>query len=188
MTSPHPPHILKFGDSGWMRVAWTDEDDYRVLARTEQHDGRMVITDLIVRSPRRVDSQTLKSVPIGWLEGLLNSPDVANQFDTGSNDRLEMALTEVELILDEMTTHNPQLRPSGGGPSSREPLQRPDGSDPDFFYRQVAEAYQDILRRSQKIAPVMAEEAEVPVTTARRWIQEARRRGYLPTARRGRAG
>jgi hypothetical protein len=35
---------------------------------------------------------------------------------------------------------------------------------------------------------VLAEESDVPVGTVHRWILEARRRGFLPSARQGRVG
>lgn len=60
------------------------------------------------------------------------------------------------------------------------PLSRPDGSNPDGFYRQVAEAYRDVLQTTPKVAKALAEEADVPVGTVHRWVMESRRRGFLP--------
>jgi hypothetical protein len=181
------PEVLLFGGSGWVRFAWPDRP-YRVLARTEEREGRRVITGLFVRSTEHIGSAALKSLPIGWLEGVLNTPQAHEKLTGASaeDDRLGLVLAELDLLTDEMTA-----KPAGSlvGPGvPREPLQRPDGSDPNMFYRRVAEAYMDILRRTSAIAPVIAEEADVPVGTARRWIQEARRRGFLPPARQGRAG
>jgi hypothetical protein len=68
------------------------------------------------------------------------------------------------------------------------PLSRPDGSNPDAFYREVAEAYRDVVQDHRNVAVVLAEEANVPVGTVHRWIVEARRRGFLPPARVGRVG
>ncbi len=42
--------------------------------------------------------------------------------------------------------------------------------------------------KNRKVAVVLAKEADVPVGTVHRWILEARRRGFLPPARQGRAG
>jgi hypothetical protein len=70
----------------------------------------------------------------------------------------------------------------------RKPLTRPDGRNPDAFYRQVAEAYRDVVQDTSQVAKVLAKEADVPVGTVYRWILEARRRGFLPSARQGRAG
>lgn len=181
------PELLVIG-GGWLRVSWPDRPGYRVLVLTAEQDGRRVVRDLIVRSVERVDSATLKGVPMGWLEGVINIEENTRALaaEADESSRLSLALTEVELIIDEMTAKPYTV--SVGQSKRRPALQRPDGQDPNFFYRQVAEAYTDILRRSSSIAPVMAEEAGVPVATARRWIQEARRRGFLAPARKGRAG
>lgn len=144
--------------------------------------------DLVVRSKDRVDSAALKGLPVGWLEGVINIAENARALAAEADDanRLSLALTEVELLVDVMAQKTVPTEKVGRG--RRAPLQRPDGLDPNFFYRQVAEAYTDTLRRTSSIAPALAEEAGVPVATVRRWIQEARRRGFLAPARRGRAG
>ncbi|MCP9209954.1 hypothetical protein [Streptomyces cucumeris] len=181
------PEVLLFGGGKWLRVSWADRP-YRVLARVEERDGRRVIVDLVVRSREHVDSGTLKGLPIGWLEGVANAPEAREHLNESNTDtdRMSLVLAELELVIDEMTA-KPAER-FMGAEVKRQPLQRPDGRDPDFFYRQVAEAYMDVLRKTSAIAPVLAEEAGVPVATARRWVQEARRRGFLPPARQGRAG
>lgn len=181
------PEVLLFGGSGWVRMSWP-ERPYRVLAHTEAREGRRVITELVIRSTEHIDSVALKGLPIGWIEGVLNTPQAHEKLSAadGTDDRLGLVLTELDLVTAEMTAKPASSLAAPGVP--REPLQRPDGSDPDMFYRQVAEAYMDILRRTSAIAPVIAKEADVPVGTARRWIQEARRRGFLAPARRGRAG
>lgn len=72
--------------------------------------------------------------------------------------------------------------------TGRRQLTRPDGTDPDAFYELVAQAYREALTTTSAPALAMAEEAGVPVGTAHRWIREARRRSFLPPARRGRVG
>ena len=67
-------------------------------------------------------------------------------------------------------------------------LTRPDGSDPEAFYRLVAARYTATLADTAKVAPVLAAEAGVPIPTVHRWIAEARRRGFLAPARQGKAG
>jgi hypothetical protein len=59
---------------------------------------------------------------------------------------------------------------------------------PDSFYDAVAAAYRDLARRSSRPAAELAETHGVPVTTAHRWIKEARRRGFLAPGRPGKAG
>jgi hypothetical protein len=69
----------------------------------------------------------------------------------------------------------------------RRALGRPDGKDPDRFYRRFAEAYRSAATESNKPAVVIAEENGVPVETVRRWTKEARRRGHLARGTKGRA-
>lgn len=184
------PNIISAGGAGWIRITWPDRP-YRVLARTVERNGRRVIVDLVVRSDGNVDSSALKSLPIGWLEGLVNAPDWAKALgrrDSGATtptgEDMAEVLTMLEIGVDGMAFGVDQ--PSEQ--TKRPPLSRPDGADPDDFYRRVADAYHDVLQRSGRVAPALAEEAGVPVATVRRWIQESRRRGFLPPARRGRAG
>lgn len=59
---------------------------------------------------------------------------------------------------------------------------------PSAFYEDVAREYLHAIRVSSKPAVLMAEAAGVPVSTAHRWVREARRRGFLPAGQKGRAG
>jgi hypothetical protein len=71
-----------------------------------------------------------------------------------------------------------RLRPDAGNGRRR----------PDAFYRDVAHAYLELASESARPASELAETHDVPVTTAHRWIKEARRRGFLPPGRPGKAG
>lgn len=68
------------------------------------------------------------------------------------------------------------------------PFLRPGGMDPELFYQLVAAAYNEYVRETRAAGARIAEEAGVPVTTAHRWIREARRRGFLPLGQRGKTG
>lgn len=59
---------------------------------------------------------------------------------------------------------------------------------PDSFYSDVAVAYLDLAQTSTRPAADLAHVHHVPHTTAHRWIKEARRRGFLPPGRPGKAG
>ena len=69
-----------------------------------------------------------------------------------------------------------------------EPDARRKQGRPDEFYRDLAQVYLDLARSSSRPAAELAEARQVPQTTAHRWIKEARRRGYLPPGRPGKAG
>lgn len=58
----------------------------------------------------------------------------------------------------------------------------------DDFYRDVARLYGLLTRLGQAPAPLLAEANNVAVSTAHRWVKEARRRGLLPAGRPGKAG
>lgn len=59
---------------------------------------------------------------------------------------------------------------------------------PDLFYRQVADVYLDFAQASARPACDLADKHGVPVSTAHRWVKEARRRGFLPPGRPGKSG
>jgi hypothetical protein len=58
----------------------------------------------------------------------------------------------------------------------------------DIFYQQVAEVYLELAQGSHRPASDIADSHGVPVTTAHRWVKEARRRGFLPPGRPGKSG
>jgi hypothetical protein len=72
-------------------------------------------------------------------------------------------------------------------PLPREPLGPPANGLTDDFLRSVAAGYQEHTARTHKPNIALAEESGVPVGTVRRWVVEARRRGFLPPGERGRA-
>jgi hypothetical protein len=56
----------------------------------------------------------------------------------------------------------------------------------DDFYSQTAESYKAIVAEGEKYPiKALAEEHFVDISTASRWIKEARRRGYLPGNEKG---
>jgi hypothetical protein len=62
------------------------------------------------------------------------------------------------------------------------------GKLPDDFYRQVADAWSAAAASGPRPAVRLADANKVPVTTAHRWVKEARRRGFLPPGRRRASG
>ncbi|MEV0616218.1 hypothetical protein AB0I81_23085 [Nonomuraea sp. NPDC050404] len=77
---------------------------------------------------------------------------------------------------------------ANGEGCQRQPLRRPGGTDPDTFYAEVADAYRAAAAITQAPATLLAREASVPVSAVYRWVREARRRGFLPVGRKGKAG
>src|SRR4051794_26382020 len=180
---------VEFGPQGWVRVGGF-ETGFVVLAKTWLWEGRRVITHLYVRAnlgfTDGVTASNVKAIPLGWLESAINTPEamewLAERQEQGEPDPTDLALWQ---------RRQDWVRQSGRAPFTAEDvpaLGRPNGTNPDLFYRQVAGAYTAAIATSQKPAPLIAERAGVPVPTVHRWIAEARRRGHLPPARKGRAG
>lgn len=180
---------IQYGAHGWARVNGLDDTPGEpvVYVHTFPWEGRRVISRVVVSTNpwEPITSATLKSLPIGWIESMVNTPEalaaLAEQDDADpKNDPTGMALHELgALFLFKEPPYAMEETPK---------LSRPDGTDPESFYRQVAEAYVIAVRRSNKPAADLADQAGVPVATVHRWIAEARRRGHLAPARKGRAG
>jgi hypothetical protein len=190
--------VQETGAPGWAEITIPDIAP-RILIKVAEKDGRWVVANLVVVGDA-LDSTTLKSIPISRIESLLNTRGVgsallAKQMGMAEDRPTWMPSYRAEFAqLDDALTayfareSRPSLPLSEPRPPQREALARPDGSDPDDFYRKVAEVYNDVVRETSAPAKVLAEEAGVPTATVHRWIFEARRRGFLPPARKGRAG
>jgi hypothetical protein len=181
--SPHGGlRVLTGMAGGWLFVDTAGPSPVAVLAKTVERDGRRVITRLVALGDP-VDSSTFRKLPIGRLESLANIPHLSAslaRFEKEDDPLSAVLSAEIGKLFG--ATHDVQQAPP------HEPLRRPDGSDPEGFYRRVADAYNAALTTTSRPAPLLAAEAGVPVATVRRWILEARRRGMLPPGRKGRAG
>jgi hypothetical protein len=155
----------------------------------EEEGSRGEIFELAVRG-RNLTTEKLRSIPVAHIETLANTnpdfrPHVAGTEQHEIGKAFEQVVQQGNRVLlnaahRKVSEHHETL--------NREPLTRPDGSNPDGFYRRVADAYRDVVQTTPKVAKALADEAGVPVGTVHRWILEARRRGFLPAARQGRAG
>ena len=142
--------------------------------------GRLHVRTMHVNATLPVTAAILRQIPIGRLEAAINARPPLRELAVESAGKADQAPAA------------PQ-RSSAGDPipiaadPSRGPLTRPDGTDPEEFYSRVAQAYLDLVAHTNRPAVEIADEANVPVATARRWIHEARRRGALPHGHQGRA-
>lgn len=149
----------------------------------EEEGARGEISQLAVRG-RNLTTDKLRSIPLAHLETLANTnpdfrPHIAGTPQHQISEAFEQVVQQANRVM---------IKEAYRKAEPRKPLTRPDGSNPDAFYQQVAEAYRDVLQNNRKVAVALAEEAGVPVGTVHRWVLEARRRGFLPPARQGRAG
>jgi hypothetical protein len=180
---------LSYLEDGWVfwsRAIGGTTEGLMVYAKlfTEREGDRSEIVELHITG-RNLTTDKLRSIPLGHIEAIATTdPNVT------PSDR-ETPPAPMSQAANALSRRKDQLLLNAAHRKAREhrtPLTRPDGSDPDAFYRQVAEAYRDVIQTTPKVAKVLADEADVPVGTVHRWIMEARRRGFLPAARKGRAG
>lgn len=195
--------VSTLGVPGWVELRLRGDDSPRVLAKFEERAGRGVVTRLVLIGDG-LDSSTLRAIPIGRVESALHHPQLG--FAAGITKPLdpdvlrEMAergelspdeIGDIDRGIEGFLAREPNPVPGVKltyRQTPREPLTRPDGADPDGFSRQVALAYNSAVLEGRAPAKILADEAGVPVTTVHRWIREARQRGHLPPARKGRAG
>jgi hypothetical protein len=179
-----------------------------VHMRVSEDDNRWFITDVYIHGPR-LTATDLQSVPLTVLDLIMN---LVGHWDGGGimdPSLIADAMNEQAgkagwgpgvMYPDGDITPEPtlaELRDLArdapdelhAPPTAERPrLTRPDGTDPDGFSSRVADAYREYATQTRAPAIRIAEEAGVPVATARSWIREARRRGKLPQGRKGKAG
>jgi hypothetical protein len=156
-----PPQLVS-ADGEWFE--WRDGAPGRrpskVFVRiTQATDGRFHLRGLRIDGP--VSAELLRSIPVGRIEGVANT-----QLHTGVTA--------------------PRRRPQARIPDSLRASAVPGYPDP--FYDAVAVIYQQLVGTSPRPVAELASANAVPVTTAQRWVREARRRGKLPPGRPGKSG
>ena len=148
---------------------------------TQRDDGRWVVDELYLHA-QELTPTMLRRVPIARADAMVS---LIEQGD-GPDFEYYLKMGPGEPSLGELQKRAELAEMPGF--KRRDRLTRPDGSDPSGFYAQVAAAHRDFVAKNLPPGEGIAAEAGVPVTTAHRWIREARLRGYLPPGRRGRAG
>ncbi|HEV2891417.1 MAG TPA: hypothetical protein VGX28_13675 [Frankiaceae bacterium] len=147
---------------GW--YAWLDgtRDNVAVHVRFGRRaDGRLHIDALKLEGT--VSAEALRSIPVGRIEAAANAQLVT----PGAKPRKpETALARIP---EEFRANAVR-------------------GYPDAFYDSVATAYRTLAASTPKPVAEIAFANEVPVTTAQRWVKEARRRGLLSPGHPGKAG
>lgn len=157
-------------DGGWEACAPPDGADSLRVQWNRDDAGRWVPTGMYLHAPV-LTSDMLRAISLPRLEARRNAAGaslVASAFEILASD------APADWVI------------PGSAPRHR--ITRPDGSDPESFYRRVAMAYRQYAGQTKSPARAIAEEAAVPVTTVHRWVREARQRGFLPQGRRGKVG
>jgi hypothetical protein len=173
-------------EGGW--VLWTRSrsgttDGLRVFAQllSPREGGPSEIVRLTVEG-RNLTADKLRTIPLGHIEAAAKAnPEFSPHIEGQPQHPISESFDEINRQANGYFLTKARRR-------KRKPLDRPNGTNPDAFYQEVAEAYRDAVQDHRNVAVVLATEADVPVGTVHRWIVEARRRGFLPPARIGRAG
>ncbi|WP_330347509.1 hypothetical protein [Streptomyces sp. NBC_00582] len=166
--------------AGWVCYATETAGLYAFARLAQDAHGQFVVRDLLVSAEDRISATGLQSVKVGQIEREANAwPDWMRE-----------ALLKAPAERDAFVASFREGMVRKGEPlseklakGSRPRLTRPGGEDPERFYALVARAYREVSAQTPRPAPVLADEAGVPVATVRRWIAEARRRGHLPPGR-----
>jgi hypothetical protein len=183
---------LLAANGGWVRVTIDDEPPFDVRVRPNER-GRLRIIELRLGPGGPIDSNTLRRVQLARVEAQVNgAASLRERIIAG----LELPATmefdwkfvsagaQIDQRITTAATGHKVVATRAKRPTAR--LHVPTSNPkPARFYKQVAELYIRLTDASRRPAAELAEAAGVPVSTAHRWVREARRRGFLPPGQRG---
>jgi hypothetical protein len=146
--------------------------------------GRLVLAGLRIDGPPT--AELLRALPVGRIEAAANAQlAVVDDALVPASAQRPRPTGPPPAAVDGWETTDPSVaarRPRAGDGNG------PPRGRPDFFYLEIAQIYLEYAQASHRPAAELADVHSVPVTTAHRWIKEARRRGFLPPGRPGKAG
>ncbi|HVF03236.1 MAG TPA: hypothetical protein VNA20_00210 [Frankiaceae bacterium] len=146
---------------GW--YTWEDDTPSPVsihIRLAPRADGRLRVVGLRLDGP--VSAEVLRSIPVGRIEGAANA-QLHDAVPAARKRKVEARVPD----------------------SLRSNAVR---GYPDAFYDSIAAAYRSLVATTSKPVSDLATANDVPVTTAQRWVKEARRRGLLAPGHPGKAG
>jgi hypothetical protein len=176
------PWVYTFHGGGWI-LADNGRGERASVRFQPTERGRLEPVELRLDGPV-LDSNTLRRLPLTVMETFANTVwhgelqdmlDIAPEGDLHDRNYVPPQFSEPGSIRRSIVRKTARLK-------------IPAGAKPDTFYQQVAKTYSQLARGSNRPAAELAEANDVPVTTAHRWVKEARRRGFLPPGQKGRRG
>jgi hypothetical protein len=177
--------------------------------------GRLELYELYIASGEHLGAATLRQMPLAMMELYANQPEtrarIVNNLGWPGPDLQRLAAHFTTRVINRRGDEHwvarslwAQVEDSGErqAPMRRRPpwrsqvipappikLEVPSTVPyPDAFYAAVADAYRFLAMASTRPAVELADANNVPATTSRRWIKEARRRGLLAPGQKGRRG
>jgi hypothetical protein len=194
-----PLWAVRVGPGGWATIEQHGRgpdgriEQFRIehfLVRVQADErGRYRLRELhLFPTDEPVTAERLRAVRVAALEQLLNLPEERALIEERLNETQRGRLLELDIdsFINQFSLPQPRDSEAAAQESARiVGLSPPRGRGyPDDFYERVADAYRNALRRESGRRPVVAiaTEANVPRSTAARWVKEARRRGLLGQA------
>lgn len=186
--APHTEWRASGAPGGWVRLR-NDKGTVIYLQLRRDADGWPRVYTAVMRSQDQIRASSWNTVPFELAESLplIASPIAEELAKTPSTVTHE---GDFDSLFAEDALEAVLVRPLFGSPDpeSLVSLQRPTGLLTDDFLEQLSAAYLELAMKDRAPAPAIARQTGAPVRTVHRWIAEARKRGHLPPARRGRAG
>lgn len=178
-----------------MRLGLPDEDGWspcpvdggppELFVRSGRVNGREVLTGIRLETDggqAPITGTMLRAIPLTDLEYQLNAPLRARALAALRGEPADETEGPAEMHAAVVAEGGYQRR---AAVRVRPPKKAP---YPDAFYKRVAAAYNRLVADGQQPAPIIAEANGVPISSVHGWVKEARRRGALPTGRKGKAG
>jgi hypothetical protein len=170
---------------GWVYYDSGEPGEEVFIRFGEDEGGRLFIRDLRIARAEGISTVTLRSLPLGQIEAMANSPELAEVLrETIRIPRPDEMLSD-ERFWGERAAAGPV--PLEVPPEVRRAFGLLDipktKKYPDDFYREVALIYSRFARWRRDPAEEIARKNNVLPSTVHRWLREARRRGLLPPGR-----
>jgi hypothetical protein len=148
----------------------------------ESGTGRLEVRGLRLEGP--VGTEALRAVPLGRIEAAANAQLGGWGGELPDSEDVNRRPTRPPVRTGESWDQEAAVPAPGGAVVG----QRPQRGRPDAFYAELADEYRALVARTSRPAVEIAKRRDVPISTAHRWIKEARRRRLLPPGRPGKAG
>ncbi|MGW4752010.1 hypothetical protein [Streptomyces chartreusis] len=186
---------------GWIRA--TDRTGESTLYLHVRGSGegtpqRLNIHRVVMDSSKPISAHGWRRVPFSNIERLANGAGVREQLllepdsELPDLDELERYFLDDDGRLTSKALTTATIW-AGQQPEQADeqpdPLRKPEGRITDDFLQELAATYRWLVNNGRRApASVIADQTGAPVATVRRWIANARQRGFLPPGRPGRAG
>jgi hypothetical protein len=157
-------------------------------------DGKLrpSIRTAIMESSQPISARSWRSVPLDLLDLLLDAEWAPNVYEVLTQAAEADPVSDLSAYFDRTAkqySHIGMVIPTDTVIDGDFELVRdPGGRITDEFLQNLAAMYRWMVASGDAPAPAIADSADVPVSRVHRWVAQARRRGFLPPAIKGKAG